>query len=487
MLQISTSQRKYFRMKIGEIKKIINEADEDLIRDYVIQWAEANADFAEFMTQKLCPSIDEIDFADELARVIRKNTSFIDSRHYERKVVDWYAILVNLIEPWSADATSFTTERLQELIEAIITEVAMYIDEEDFMGDDWYGDDYSIQIGDIMEHLGNLTGLLALRENVTNDALRSLRSLIVKAKRTDIITRYIGSPYDNMLQLIDIRLESDDLTCALFDIMIKANYNGKAGEWVCRKVDFLRSMGLIQEALELIEANIVYPEVCLKLLNELTAEGKWREAVALLDKAHAIKGDKFYWSGEPNWLEMKYELLQEHGDKQAQISSLTELFYQHWEEKYYHQLKEIVPQDEWKDFYPKLLKFDDDKGYLSYAAPFLIEEHEFERLYQLVKKQFEIYPRSYETVVSYAGVLRDSHGKDIEGMLVTSFSLYAQSRYAPKGKVDKYDYSNFCKALSKLSEMGYAREQRELVEFFSREYARRRTLLNELRKIILQD
>ena len=62
-------------MNADEIKKIVNEADEDLIRNYVIQWAEGNADFAEFMAQKLCPSIDEIDFADELARVIRNNTS----------------------------------------------------------------------------------------------------------------------------------------------------------------------------------------------------------------------------------------------------------------------------------------------------------------------------------------------------------------------------------------------------------------------------
>ena len=473
-------------MNTDEIKKIINEADEDLIRNYVTQWAEVHEDFAEFMIQKLCPSIDEIDFADELARVIRKNTSLIESRYNERIVIDWYKILVDLIEPWSADATSFSTERLQELIEAIITEVAMRIDEEDFMGDDWYGDDYSNQIGEIMEHLGNLTGLLVLRDDVSADALRSLRSLIVNAQQTDMITNYIGSPYEDMLQLIDIRLESDDITCVIFDIMIKANYNCKADEWACRKVDFLRSMGLTHEAQEYMETNIAYPAVCLKLLNELTDRDKWQEAVALLDKAHAIKGGKTYWSGEPNWLEMKYELLKEHGDKQAQIGSLTELFYLHWDEKYYHQLKKIVPQDEWKSFYHKLLKFDDDNVYLNYVAPFLIEELEFDRLYQLVKKSFDNYPSGYETVVAYAEVLRPSHGKEIEGLLVRSFRNYAEMRYAPKGQVKSYDYSNFCEALSKLSGMGYAREQRELVDFFIKGYSRRRTLLNELRKIKLQ-
>lgn len=337
-----------------------------------------------------------------------------------------------------------------------------------------------------MEHLGNLTGLLVLREGITDEALRSLRSLIVEAKQTDIITRYIGSPYDNMLQLIDIRLESDDITCALFDIMINANYNGKADEWVCRKVNFLRSMGLTHEARELVEANIAYPAVCLKLLNELTAEGKWQEAVELLDKAHAIKGEKIYWSGEPNWLEMKYELLKEHGDEQAQIGSLTELFYLRWDEKYYHQLKEIVHQDEWKDFYHNLLKFDDDNVCISFVAPFLIEELEFDRLYHLVKKRFDDSPCDYDTIVAYAGVLQPSHGKEMEGLLVRSFRNYAEAQYAPKGQVKSYDYYNFCEALSKLSGMGYAREQRELVEIFIREYARRRTLLNEQRKIKLQ-
>lgn len=53
----------------------------------------------------------------------------------------------------------------------------MRITEEDFYGDDWYGDDFSGSIGDIMDALGNLAGLLLVRDDASGEMIYIERSL----------------------------------------------------------------------------------------------------------------------------------------------------------------------------------------------------------------------------------------------------------------------------------------------------------------------
>jgi len=163
-----------------EIKKLINTADEDLVRKYAAEWAVEHENFCAYITHALNPPANEIDFAEELARVIRNNTEITDSRYYERLIVDWSHILYRLIKPWEEKAEAFSTERLLELVEAMTTQVGSHVQEDDFTGDDWYGDDYSGQLGDIMEKLGHLSGLLLIREDMTDSAMVSLREDVIK-------------------------------------------------------------------------------------------------------------------------------------------------------------------------------------------------------------------------------------------------------------------------------------------------------------------
>ena len=64
----------------------------------------------------------------------------------ERVFVDWSTVLYQLIEPWANEAEAFSTERLLELVEAMTIQVGSHVQEDDFTGDDWYGDDYSNQM-----------------------------------------------------------------------------------------------------------------------------------------------------------------------------------------------------------------------------------------------------------------------------------------------------------------------------------------------------
>ena len=474
-------------MASDDIKRIINEADEDLLRMSVELWAMNHEDFRAYITHALNPHVSEIDFDYQLARAISNNTKLIDSRYYERLVVDWSGIVYRLIEPWAKEADCFSTERLQKLVEAIITEVGMKVQEDDFRGDDWYGDDYSVQIEEIMDWLGHLSGLLLIREDLSRDDMLSLQALVKEVQKNDIIKSYIGGTlYDDILLMIKMRLETEEVACGIFDLMIERDFNHKAGEWVCRKIDFIRGMGLELEAQEYMDANLKYPQVLVKLYRELLVSGRWQDAIIILDKANAMSTDS-YWFDTPNWLEMKSDLLKEHGDKQSQIEVLKDLFHQRWEEKYYRQLKEMVDADEWNQFCRTLLKCKANSFNINKVAPFLIEENEFDELYQLIKGNFDSHPEDYQIVIAYAKQLHSTHEKELQGLIVRSFRTYAALHFAPGQKVNSLEYTFFCEDLSSLSNMGFGKEQRELVEIFLEEYRKRRSFVNELKSIKLNN
>ena len=474
-------------MASDDIKRIINEADENLLRMSVELWAMNHEDFRAYITHALNPHVSEIDFDYQLARAISNNTELIDSRYYERLVVDWSGIVYRLIEPWAKEADCFSTERLQKLVEAIITEVGMKVQEDDFRGDDWYGDNYSVQIEEIMDWLGHLSGLLLIREDLSRDDMLSLQALVKEVQKNDIIKSYIGGTlYDDILLMIKMRLETEEVACGIFDLMIERDFNHKAGEWVCRKIDFIRGMGLELEAQEYMDANMKYPQVLVKLYHELLVSGRWQDAIIILDKANAMSTDS-YWFDTPNWLEMKSDLLKEHGDKQSQIEVLKDLFHQRWEEKYYRQLKEMVDADEWNQFCRTLLKCKANSFDINKVAPFLIEENKFDELYQLIKGNFDSHPEDYQIVIAYAKQLHSTHEKELQGLIVRSFRTYAALHFAPGQKVNSLEYTFFCEDLSSLSNMGFGKEQRELVDIFLEEYRKRRSFVNELKSIKLNN
>ncbi len=272
-----------------DILQLVNNANEDDLRDIVSGWIEGHTDFKAYVENCLCPPTETVDFRCKLSQAVNRETKEFFSRHEVREATDWHNVYYDLIKPWSENADSLSTEKLYDLIDVIVTEVGMKVTDEDFYGDDWYGDDFSGSIQDIMEVLVNLVGLLMIREDLTSDSIESLGNLIVIAQKSDVINGYIGSPYDFILDLIELRKESEEVSCGIFDKMIDEDFGSEDGMWVCRKIDFIRSMGLADEAQKYMAEEIRYPDVCLKYYNELIASGNWQDAIKLLDKAQALK------------------------------------------------------------------------------------------------------------------------------------------------------------------------------------------------------
>lgn len=472
-----------------DISQLIAHANEDDLRDIVSGWANKHSDFKDYVRNCLCPSVENVDFARKLSQAVNRETKEFFSRHEVREATDWSNVYNDLIKPWGENADSLSTEKLYDLCDVIVKEVGMQVTDEDFYGDDWYGDDFSGSIQDIMDVLGNVAGLLLIREDVSHDILNSLEKLIKTAKKKDVIDGYIGSPYDFILELISLRRNTDEVTCGIYDALIDENLGDEAGTWVCRKIDFIRSMGLADEARKYMEEEIQYPEVCLRYYNELLDADNWREAIILLDKAQAIKdnGSYFYSPKTPNWLELKQQLLVEHGTLEERIENLKRLFYNSYNEKrkYYNQLKELVDGDKWNAFYHNLLSKATGYNVIDEIAPFLIEEGEFDWLFRLVSEATAKDSTDYRTPLKYAGALRRTHFEEMQAILIRTVRAYAADRFPKKKKVNSSKYSYFRADLESLSEFGYAETQKEIVEFLLQEYRFRPSLAKELRSIKL--
>lgn len=472
-----------------DISQLIANANEDDLRDIVLGWIENHPDFKDYVRNCICPPVEDVDFGRKLSQAVNRETKEFFSRHDVREATDWSNVYNDLIKPWSEDADSLSTEKLYDLCDVIVKEIGMQVTDEDFYGDDWYGDDFSGSIQDIMDVLGNVAGLLMIREDVGHEILNSLEGLIKVAKKKDVIDGYIGSPYDFILELVALRRNADEVTCGIYDALIDENLGDEAGTWACRKIDFIRSMGLADEARKYMEDEIQYPEVCLKHYNELLAADNWQDAIILLDKAQTIKdnGSCFYSPKTPNWLELKQQLLVEHGTLEERIDNLKRLFYNSYNDKakFYHQLKELVDADKWNAFYHHLLANVTGYGAIDDVAPFLIEEGEFDWLFRLVSESTVKDPTDYRTPLKYAGALHGTHYEEMQAILIHVIRAYAADRFPPKKKVNSSKYSYFRADLESLSGLGYAETQKEIVEFLLQEYRFRPALAKELRSIKL--
>lgn len=480
--------------KANYIEDYIDDADETRLREIVKEWANQNDDFRQYISKALSPSEDEINFDQELKNAIsREAWEVASSRRGGPEVLNWSNIYYYKIGPWAKNAEKMSTNGLMRLIIAITVRVARAFKEEDFFGDDWYGDDYSSEIGYILETLGNIAGLALTRDDLSESDLEALYELFEDAEKENEIQGYIDTLYETILEMIGIRKDAEEVSMGIYDELIKANWNHKGGYWTCQKIDFVQSIGLVDEARQMIEKNLMYPEVCLKRYSELIAESRWQEAVNLLEEAEKLKNTPEYrWNymgSSPNWLVMKQQLLMEHGSKEDQIKNLQLLFHKSIGEnakRYYEDLKKLVEVENWKEFYHKLLK--DKLGYLPLdeTAPFLIIEKEYEWLYKILSENERMIITDYRTPLKYTEALLPYFRNEMRAMLVRTFRAYAEDHFGYKKRVKSGNYQYFVSDLQKLSSIGASQELKELVSYFREKYNTRPSFMSELRKIHLK-
>lgn len=475
---------------IEKLKNQVDDADEERLREILKEWIDINEDFREFAGRKLNPTAETIDYDAELALAIAREANTSTSQKSNISVLNWRNIYHYKVKPWTDNADELATPELLSLSRAIIERVALAITEEDFNGDRWGGDDHSAEISSIMNALAYTLGLILVRKDLSDELLQQLRQLIEDAQKSDIITR-MHNMYDIISELIETRAKTGGVTIGMFDCMINKNLGNKGGEWICRKIDFCESMGLMEEAWKLAEENIKYPQVAIKLYLTLMSDDKWKEALELIDlvmdmDSHAeVRTYRFGHSYD--WLGMKQQILREYGSVNDRIDNLKQLFLSNNSdcEQYFLELKDLVPSESWKTFYTELLSEVKGYGAIEKIAPFLEKEGEYAWLLRLLRDNVASDPTDYRTPLKYAAVLISYYEAETKEMLNRTFRAYASSRFLPKQKVKPEKYRYICADLKKLPEIGAHDVMEDLIRFFKNLYGTRPSFMAELRRIRL--
>lgn len=469
---------------------LISKANEFELRTLIRDWCKKNNDFKEFLISKLAPSLENEDFYQRLSDVIAGSVNEHQIRRYDYEItINWRNVNV-IISEWEKEVETLTTPKLLELINAILDTVCINISEEDFQADDWYGNDYSGDIVQIMDELSYFNELLVLREDINSEDLESIIKKTESLRQNDISGSYVGSPYGYMEKLCLLRMKTGTVTLEIYDEIISRNYNGK-GPWICRKVEFMRANGNYEDPMIILKENLTFHEVAIKLFQELLMENRLEEALILLDKMIFLKKEETQmqsqreycgnlWNG-PNWLEVKQKFLDQHGTLEARIENLKKLFNSNTSEKkeYYLKLKELIPTEEWKSFHLILLK--ELTGIE--AAPFYLIENELDNLFRLIEKDFNKYPSNYYHLLEYAENLKPNYNEEIKVMLEKAFIEYASQKFIPGRQLKGSYYERFAENLRKMKELGFEETVNSLVDYFLNKYKQRKNLLAELRKI----
>lgn len=124
-----------------------------------------------------------------------------------------------------------------------------------------------------------------------------------------------------------------------------------------KKIEYLRKPGRQEDAAAVIHEYRHVPAIRSLIINEYIANGDDDGALAAIDEGIAIYGDDGYGS-TAKWHKQKIALLEKKGDKRGVIEEYRRLFRQFLSDKktYFEKLKELVPQEEWKEFATRLFR-----------------------------------------------------------------------------------------------------------------------------------
>lgn len=200
-----------------------------------------------------------------------------------------------------------------------------------------------------------------------------------------------------------------------------------------KKIEYLRKPGRQEDAAAVIHEYRHVPAIRSLIINEYIANGDDDGALAAIDEGIAIYGDDGYGS-TAKWHKQKIALLEKKGDKRGVIEEYRRLFRQFLSDKktYFEKLKELVPQEEWKEFATRLFRdipHVSDEDCIS-VCDLIVQEQHYRCLPKILMANKESFQRS-EIFAKYAEYLNEDEQTGGINMIITKLRdrlSYAKSK-----------------------------------------------------------
>ncbi len=239
---------------------------------------------------------------------------------------------------------------------------------------------------------------------------------------------------------------------------------------VAHKIKLCKQLGRPEEAEKTIWENVRYLELVQNELHRLCELGRLNDALKLAEESIRVNG------GNKTTLHDKLDIVQQLKYTPAIIDTLFRIaVLGNSDLQDYHNLKALVPVNEWHSFYTRIVDQLRRRDQFEYLAAVYKEENELDALYKLIKSAaFD----QLSLIRKYLPILPAKYHAELVKIGINIFQDETKST-APR---EQYrEFANRLKSFSKLP--GAFQPVEDFLLFLRTTYKRRSAMMEELNKV----
>lgn len=470
--------------KINDMAKLLKLASKDDIVSFLLKYAKKNRQFGDELRDYLaCKFMDnknvENDYVIEMRHIFSKTTDI--GNHWNcYEVADWEAILesvMKLINKGRILLNIGNADAAAKIVVEFFKQMGENFDDDSFFS---YDDenDCSYECEQAEKLLLDALTASHINSSLKQKMLGELKEMSISSGCAELVN-YGMFDFDEMLFKVNMLTASVDECLNLIDEQIvqhEASYD--LHKYVARKIQVLRNNERSNEA-DNVEHQFIYlPEIRQSLVEKMIESGAYDKAAEVLRNGltEAQIQEKPLLVGK--WLERLFDVYEKLGDKEKQIQTARRLFINsHGDIEYYHKLRKLIQENEWKDFLRKMIdetRFNNYElwGTNNNLADIYVEEGEREKLFQYIMKHSSDSTYALDT---YARYVSDEHA---DGMLRAYDKLL---RVKANGPADVKKYPHIAASMKCMEHLKGGKEAaHRLAEYFRCQYPRRSSFMAEI-------
>lgn len=454
---------------------LMNLAKDRDLKDFITRYASVHSDFktefSEYLRSRyLCPAHQEIDYSDEVVKIFRSalkthishgRRHFYDYDFY----IDWGDLCKKICKILNDTALLMKMGKAEPAVQATI----QFFRSLDGLDDDDIFYDPPQVLADCCQKAGDLLVEASGHDSVTAERKSETIEELLDLMHSDNLNEMYDM--DGLLLEINSRINPNEASLELIDRQINNMTGYRQERYVIAKIDTLRSMSKMDEARKTADKYISLTSVCNHEVEWYQSQGRFQDALRLINSAidHARESG-FTSSG---WLEKRMHVHELLNDMVSVISDCRQLFIcRNGSMEYYHKLKKLVPEKDWKPFLDNML---DQVAVNGIKADIYAEEKNYDQLFALIKSSDGTSRLSM--LQRYAKVLPSDFGPALLEICAPDLESYAEQNMGRKY------YSYVADILRTMQNLKGGKEAvQKLVSEFRKKYKIRRAMMEELAK-----
>ena len=461
--------------KSENLNQLLGLLSDSELRKYVLEYAEGNAEFKAFLlshirTDYVENETKDVDYKSEIEWIFSQTTD-IGDRWHSYETADWCEIF-ECMDRVFHDADILLEQGNAEVPLAIAVQFFVSLDEtcrEHPEYDEEYDAEEAIEKAEhlMLECIGH--------PSVSEEARQEAFSVVKRLAGHNSIESYSLS-MDSLLMEMSVKAASDGEALKLLNEMM--NQKGANHRYVTWKVELLRKLGRSEEAEKTLRQHLYMPEIRMPEVDRAIDEKLFDDALSLAEGGYKAAKEHSVWGYfEWKWLEKELEVYKLQGNRQGEIDTLRRLFICHLGSmEYYHELKQLIPQDQWHEFLTKMLNetpFSPTFVSGNVKADIYVEEDDKEALFNLLST---LTFNRLDALCLYAHHLKDGHSDELIGMYMTDLREYAAR------KMGRDHYQRIANAMREMQKLVSGAESAHLLaEEFRHKFSNRRAMKEELK------